>query len=57
MTADDTRIMAELTRESNCGDMQDDLIKIYNWVNENNVKFNNTKFELMSFSEKKQKSA
>ena len=50
--ADDTRILAEITRESNCGDMQDDLIRIYNWANDNNMKFNNTKFELMSFSGK-----
>ena len=30
--------------------MEHDLIRLYNWANENNMKFNNKKFELMSYS-------
>ena len=50
--ADDTRILGEISNESNCVDMQNDLIKLYNWANENNMKFNKKKFELMSYSAK-----
>ena len=30
--------------------MQDDLISVYKWADENKMKFNSKKFELMSYS-------
>ena len=48
--ADDTRIVSSIGSNSDCCNMQDDLIGVYRWAFENNMKFNSNKFELISYS-------
>ena len=48
--ADDTRFLLKIREEQDCSKMQEDLIHVYNWATENNMKFNSKKFELVSFS-------
>ena len=55
--ADDTRILGEINNESIYVEMQNDLIRLYNWATDNNLKFNNKKYELVSYNAKSKKSA
>ena len=48
--ADDTRFLQEIAESRDCSRMQDDLIGVYRWASENNMKFNSKKFELLSYS-------
>ena len=48
--ADDTRMLMKINSEEDCGRMQDDLIEIYTWASDNNMKFNSKKFELLNYS-------
>ena len=50
--ADDIRILTEISDEFNCVVMQNNLIRIYKWASDNNMKFNNKKFELVIYSAK-----
>ncbi|KAK4328363.1 hypothetical protein Pmani_001236 [Petrolisthes manimaculis] len=45
--ADDTRIQCEITNVNSTVNLQDDLNVIYTWAEENNMSFNDTKFELI----------
>ena len=45
--ADDTRIIRKINSMENCRELQLDLQKIYNWAEQNNMSFNQGKFELM----------
>ena len=39
--------MKEVTNQSDCQKLQDDLNKIFSWAEENHMGFNSNKFELM----------
>ena len=43
--ADDTRIMKRITQDSDCQLLQEDLNSIYKWAEENEMQFNDKKFE------------
>lgn len=48
--ADDTRIQScEVENVNNTVNLQDDLNVIYAWAKENNMRFNDTKFELIRY--------
>ena len=47
--ADDTRIQCEITDINSAVRLQDDLNAIYAWAEENNMSFNNSKFELLRY--------
>ena len=47
--ADDTRIQCEITDVNSTVNLQDDLNVIYTWAEENNMSFNDTKFELIRY--------
>ena len=49
MFADDTRVTSKIATEDDVENMQDDLNKIYNWAVDNNMLFNNGKFELLRY--------
>ena len=51
--ADDTRFLKSIIDNSECSKMQDDLIGVYRWATENNMRFNSKKFELLSYSASK----
>jgi len=53
MYADDTRIMKQISKESDEENLKYDLSTIYDWCNENNMKFNGDKFELIVFTTKR----
>ena len=48
--ADDTRFLMPIAEEDDCRKMQDDLIGVYQWAADNNMSFNNKKFQLVSYS-------
>ena len=47
--ADDTRIMKTIREENDRNLLQEDLNRIYRWANENEMKFNNNKFEMIDY--------
>ena len=49
MFADDTRVLGNIATEEDVEKMQEDLTKIYKWAEENNMLFNNNKFELLRY--------
>ena len=49
MFADDTRIMSTVQEDTNVETLQKDLEHIYKWAEENNMKFNSDKFELLRY--------
>ena len=48
--ADDTRLFLKVLNDIDCFRMQEDLISVYEWANDNNMMFNGTKFELVCYS-------
>ena len=48
--ADDTRILMPLSTSVDAGLLQDDLTHLYTWTSENNMFFNNSKFEHLAYS-------
>ena len=49
MFADDTRIMNKITSEADAEKLQEDLQKVYDWQEENNMQFNSKKFEILRY--------
>ena len=49
MFADDTRLMRNISNEEDVEKLQQDLNKIYSWAEENNMLFNNGKFEMLRY--------
>ena len=49
MFADDTRILGNIASEEDVEKMQSDLNKIYKWAEDNNMLFNNSKFEILRY--------
>ena len=47
--ADDTRLWKLITAENRSDLLQEDLIKMYEWADMNNMQFNSSKFERISF--------
>ena len=47
--ADDTRAVNGISTNADVCDLQVDLDAIYNWADENNMEFNNTKFECLRY--------
>ena len=47
--ADDTRVLCKVTDVNSTVNLQDDLEVIYAWAEENNMRFNDTKFELLRY--------
>lgn len=47
--ADDTRLTMKVSSESDIEKMQADLNSVYEWSKQNNMMFNNTKFELLQY--------
>ena len=52
--ADDTRISSRIGSEDCVERFQEDLEKLYEWQDKNNMKFNGSKFELMRYGAKEQ---
>ena len=53
MFADDTRIMSAVQEDTDVETLQKDLDHIYKWAEENNMKFNSDKFELLRYGRNK----
>ena len=49
MFADDTRIMGEIQQETDVEKLQKDLDKVFHWAEDNNMRFNSDKFELLRY--------
>ena len=49
MFCDDTRVTTKIDSEEDVEAFQNDLNKIYKWAEENNMLFNNDKFELLRY--------
>ena len=49
MFCDDTRLMGKIKSEEDVENLQTDLDKIYSWAENNNMLFNNKKFELLRY--------
>ena len=49
MFADDTRVLGNIASEEDVEKMQSDLNKIYKWAEDNNMLFNNSKFEILRY--------
>ena len=47
--ADDTRVMKSILNEEDCRVLQSDLLKVFNWSTDNNMTFNDSKFELLRY--------
>jgi len=47
--ADDTSVTKPVTDVHSATELQIDLNEIYEWAEQNNMEFNNTKFELLRF--------
>ena len=47
--ADDTRLTKVINQEADLEKFQEDLEKLYNWAETNNMAFNGTKFELLRY--------
>ena len=52
--ADDTRISREISSEECVEILQDDLEKLYFWQEQNNMKFNGSKFEVIRYGTNKE---
>ena len=50
--ADDTRITKTVNDVHNATELQRDLNKVYDWAEQNNMKFNCSKFELLRYHQK-----
>ena len=48
--ANDTRVLKTISQDRDVELMKVDLLKIYEWATENNMKFNGDKFELIIYS-------
>lgn len=48
--ADDLKLLKYITNQSDADELQDDLNRVYQWAEDNNMKFNISKCHLMSFS-------
>ena len=48
--ADDTRFLKQILNDGDCFKMQEDLMGVYKWAEDNKMKFNSSKFELVSYS-------
>ena len=51
--ADDTRITKPVRNEDDVESLQEDLEKLYNWQDTNNMKFNGKKFEMLRYGKNK----
>ena len=51
--ADDTRVLRSISSRENCCELQTDLNTIYNWQSNNNMLFNEDKFELLRYGRNK----
>ena len=49
MFADDTRVLRKISTEEDVEALQEDLEKVFNWQEDNNMKFNGKKFELLRY--------
>ena len=49
MFADDTRILRKISTQIDVEALQEDLQKVFTWQDENNMKFNSKKFELLRY--------
>ena len=49
MFCDDTRLLSKINSEEDVEIMQADLDKVFNWADNNNMKFNSEKFELLRY--------
>ena len=49
MFADDTRLLGNIASEEDVENLQSDLNKIYEWADNNNMLFNNNKFEVLRY--------
>ena len=49
MFCDDTRILGRVTSEEDVENLQNDLEKIYDWARDNNMGFNDKKFEILRY--------
>ena len=49
MFADDTRVLGNIASEEDVEKLQSDLEKIYKWAENNNMLFNNNKFEVLRY--------
>lgn len=47
--ADDTRVTKSILKEEDCRMLQSDLLKVFNWSTDNNMTFNDSKFELLRY--------
>ena len=47
--ADDTKVFATINNPTDCDDLQSDLDNIYLWSSENNMMFNQEKFQYISY--------
>ena len=50
--ADDTRVSKGVKAMNDAVQLQSDLLKIYDWADENKMVFNNLKFELLLIASK-----
>ena len=48
--ADDTRVLKDISSESDADQLQTDLASLYLWAEQNNMSFNNNKFEHMHYT-------
>ena len=48
---DDTKLKKPINNESDVESLQEDLETLYSWAEENNMKFNGTKFQLLRFGD------
>ena len=51
MFCDDTRLLGNIKTEDDVENLQNDLDKIYSWAEQNNMLFNNGKFELLRYGQ------
>ena len=49
--ADDTRLVKNIENVNDCQGLQEDLEKIFDWAERNNMTFNSGKFELMRYTQ------
>ena len=47
--ADDTRLMKEISNNTDVQSLQDDLNAVYQWTSSNNMQLNGLKFELLKY--------
>ena len=49
MFCDDTRLLGSIASEEDVEEVQSDLNKIYHWAEQNNMEFNDKKFEVLRY--------